>query len=175
VDGLNRVDDERGGAEFLDLGEDAFDRRFGEEADVIVDRAESSRAERDLARRFFARDVEHDAVIRELRGDLQEERRLTDPRLAADERDRAEHQAAAEHAVEALDVRRHARRAIRADVPDRHRRRARAQRLRMRRSRRRIFLRVRVPGIAIRTTPQPLRRLSAAFGAGVDNGFLGHL
>ena len=59
--------------------------------------------------------------------DLEQERRLADAGLAADQHERTRHEAAAEHAVELADARR-------AGAAGRHRRRRRARRARRRRA-----------------------------------------
>src|SRR5207253_269415 len=59
-----------------------------------------------LERGFLTGGVERGMTAAlELRGDLQQQRRLADARLAADQNHRARHDAAAEHEVEFVDAR----------------------------------------------------------------------
>ena len=86
-----------------------------------VEEAEARGPEPDLGRRFLAGRVEDPAVGRRRpvgdagRG-LEQERGLADPRLAADEHERARDEPAAEHPVELADADRQARDVGRADL-----------------------------------------------------------
>ena len=163
VHGLNRIDDDRHRLHLLRLGDDPLDRCFGEEANVLVHRAEAARAKCDLTRRLFARNVENGAAVGERLRSLQQQRRLTDARLAADKRHRAEHQPAAEDAVERGNARREPRRSVRVNVIDADR-----DATGCRAPRSGFFDRVRVPCVAFGAAAEPFRRLIAAFDAGVD-------
>ena len=67
--------------------------------------AETIATRLDLMLGLFARRVEHGADrLREVRGGLQQQRRLADARLAAEEHERSGHDAAAEHAIEFADA-----------------------------------------------------------------------
>ena len=71
--------------------------------------AEPARALGHLAHGFLAGRVQHGLVAGERRGALQQQRRLADAGLAADQRHRARDEAAAQHAVELREAGRHAR------------------------------------------------------------------
>jgi hypothetical protein len=128
----------------------------------------------DLVLGFFAGAVENRTERpREVRGRLQQQRRLADPRFAAEEHQRPWHHTAAEHAIELADARRQPFRDHRVDV--------RVQ-LRTRRPRQAVPLRnvggrgralrdgalldERVPGATLGAASQPLLRLCAALLAG---------
>ena len=94
--------------------------------------AEPARAQRDLLRRLLAGDVEHRPAGRQRRERLQQQRRLADARVAADQHHAALDQAAAEHAVELVDERRQRAGTPRLHLFQRlHRRRRRERRIAM--------------------------------------------
>ena len=125
--GLDRVDDHRHRLHRFSDGDDSFDRRLREQADVVVGRAEAAGADGDLARRFFAGDVEHDTEACELLRRLKQQCRLADARFAADECYRAGDEAAADDAVERGNVGGDAVRGVAVDCTDRDRHRARCR------------------------------------------------
>ena len=87
---------------------------------TVVRPAESRRAERDLRGGLLAGDEQRARVRAGDRAERREEqRRLADARLTADEDERARNEAAAEHAVELRDARRDARGLFGADVAER--------------------------------------------------------
>jgi hypothetical protein len=107
---------------------------------------------------------------------LQQQRRLSDPRLAADQHERSGHDAAAQHPIELVDPRRQPADDDGVDVfvqprpavpPASTRARARRRAPAPRGRRHRALLDQRVPALALRTAPQPLLRLRAAFLARV--------
>ena len=100
-DGLDGIDDHHGRAPVRRGGEDRLEQRLAEQLDVAGTPAEPVGAQLHLQRRFLAGHVQRAHVGRlELRRDLQQDRGLADPRLAADQHHRARHDAAAEHEVE---------------------------------------------------------------------------
>ena len=124
--GLDRIDDERApgrvGAGQLD---DPADLALGDDPDArrprAVEQPEPRGAQPDLPGRFLAGGVEDVAVGgRQASGHagrgLEEERRLADPRLAADQHERPGDEAAAQDPVELADARRQARHVGLADV-----------------------------------------------------------
>ena len=173
------IDHERG-LEARDLFEDALDARLGQQVERRVADAEPLAAALDLVLRFLARRVEHRPdFAREVRGRLEQQRRLADARLAAEQHQRPRHDAAAEHAIELADAGRQPRRR----QPSRPRRRAApSDRLPARVSAapsggtglRGALLRQRVPGAALGAPPEPLGRLGAAFLADEEDlgGFM---
>ena len=88
-----------------DLFEDALEAGLGEDVERRPLDAEPLAARLDLVLGLLAGAVEHRADrLREVRRRLQQQRRLADARLAADEHQRAGHDAAAEHAIELADA-----------------------------------------------------------------------
>ncbi len=174
VDRLDRVDDHSHRLHRLRRVDDLFDRRLAEEVNPVVHRPEPPGPHGDLPRRFLSRGIEDRTRGGQLVRRLQEQGRLADARLPSHEHHTAENEPAAQHPVEARQVRGDPRRQVGADGPDRHRRRRRVQRLPPR-CLPRLFFRVGVPGIALGAAPEPLVRLIAAFETGEDDCFLGHL
>ena len=128
-------------------------------------------AQRDLLRRFLAADIQHFFVRREMRQRLQQQRGFADAGIAADQHHRALHQPAAQHAVELDDAGGRARHFCRFDFGEHLHLAARRQRAEAVLAARRHLchaLHQRVPRIAMRALPLPLRHLPAAFGAGID-------
>ncbi len=115
------------------------------------------------------------------------ERRLADPRRAAEQHQRARHETAAENAIELADAGRHARDRRRPDLRQRQRDERRARGHRRGRAGaslaggsaltargREPLLDERVPLLALEALAVPLRRLKAALRAAVD-GVAGHI
>ena len=102
---LDRIDDDERRLEARDLLEDALETGLGQDVERRALDAEPLAARLDLVLRLFARAVEHRPErLREVRGCLEQQRRLADARLAADEHQRPRDDAAAEHAVELADA-----------------------------------------------------------------------
>ena len=102
---LNGVDDHERGPEPGDLFENPLEAGLGEDIERRPLDAKTLAARLDLVLGFFAGAVEHRSDgPREVRRRLQQQRRLADPRLPADEHERAGDDAAAEHAIELADA-----------------------------------------------------------------------
>ena len=115
---LHGVDDEQRRLDAADFLEDALDAGLGEQVQRRVADAETIAARLDLMLGLLARGIEHGAdVCAKLRGRLQQQRRLADARLAAEQDERAGHDAAAEHAIELADAGRMPRRAATPRCP----------------------------------------------------------
>src|SRR5262249_35584122 len=132
----------------------------------------------DLVLRFFAGAIEHRPDVRRvMRRRLQEQRGFADARLTTEQHERTRHQSAAEHAIELAHARRHTLGHDRVDVRI-HVRAAATERGTPRGLRTRGHCGLfddRFPRAAIRTAPEPLRRLRAALRAAVDGFGLLHL
>ena len=161
------------------LVEDALEARLGEQEERIVADAEPLAARLDLRLALLARGVEDGPDgAGEVRRGLQQQRRLADAGLAAEQDQRSGDDAAAEHAIELGEAGRDAVDGGQADVgvalrggrPAGPQRRRRVARLGAagRGRRRGALLDHRVPGAALGAAAQPLRRLGAAFLARVD-------
>ena len=170
---LNRVDDEQARAHTPDLLEDALDAGLGQQVERRVADAEPLAARLHLVLGLLAGRVEHRPVhAREVGRRLQQQRRLTDARLAAEQHQRAGHDAAAEHAVELVDAACQAGGIARLDVGVLLRAaRAAGQRIAVTaggqsagagRGFGRTLFDERVPRVAVGTTAEPLGRLAAA-------------
>ena len=103
---LDRIDDdERRRPAVGERGEDVLDAGLGGEQHRRVGEPEPLGAEPDLGDRLLAGDVDDPVpLLRQRAGGLQEQRRLADARVAADEQRRAAHDAAAGHPVELADA-----------------------------------------------------------------------
>ena len=143
--------------------------------DVAGALAETVGTQLHLERRLLARDVQRLVVERlEARRDLEQQRRLADAGLAADEDERPRHDAAAEHAVELVDAGRDALGDCDVDLVDAPGFRRNAGKCRMLRGGRRGrgregFFGERVPLAALGAPPEPLGRLRAARRAREDD------
>ncbi len=121
VDRLDRVDHGDLGPLGVDRRLDPFKLDLGEQAQFGRARArfreaQTLRAQRDLCTRFFAAHIERLALTRHRREGLEQQRRLADPGVAADQHDAALDQPAAKHPVELADARREARHVGRLDL-----------------------------------------------------------
>ena len=96
---LHRVDHADGGPLALERLADDVELGLGEDLDVVA-AAEARRAQLHLRDRLLAGDEERTALARDRAERVQQQRRLADAGLAADEHDRRGHEPAAEHAVE---------------------------------------------------------------------------
>ena len=175
VHGLDRIDDDHLGLSRPYRADDRFELDLREKLDRCIDQSEPLRAHRDLFGRFFAGDVQG-APRRADRGHcLQQQRRLSDPGIAAEQDHRAGDQATAENAVEFLEAGRRARLRARLDARERpdvgHRAGDGPE---SRGHGHRNGFDQGVPGAAMRALPLPLAAASAALGAGVGGSWLGH-
>ena len=96
---LHRVDHADGGPLALERLADDVELGLGEDLDVVA-AAEARRAQLHLRDRLLAGDEERAPLARDRAERGQEQRRLADARLAADEHERRGHEPAAEHTVE---------------------------------------------------------------------------
>jgi hypothetical protein len=165
-DGLHRVDNDERGLDAGDLFENPFEAGFGQEIERCAADRQPLASRLDLVLRLFARAVKHRSDrSRDIRRRLKEQRRLANPRLAAEQHQRPGHDAAAEDAVELVDAGGEARVLLELDLRVQARRSGgAAERVTVRRRglRRRIltpFLDERIPGAAVGAAAQPLRRL----------------
>ena len=98
---LDRIDREH--AELFagaDASQDRLDTRLGQELERHLADAQALRAQPDLVERLLARHVATRDARREIRERAQQQRRLADSRVTAEQHDAARHEPAAEHAVE---------------------------------------------------------------------------
>ena len=104
--GLDRIDHrDAGSVGPLERGHDVAHRRGGNQLDRRVRKAQPFCAEPHLVDGFLAGDVGASGVLfGQRRRHLQQERRLADARIAADQQGRAHDQAAAAHTVELVDA-----------------------------------------------------------------------
>ena len=96
---LHRVDHADGGPLALERGAHGVELRLGEDLDVVA-AAEPRRPELHLRDRLLTGHEQRATVARDRAERGQQQRRLADSRLAADEHERRGHEPAAEHAVE---------------------------------------------------------------------------
>ena len=116
-DGLHRVDDDQRRLDARDLLENALEAGFGEQIERRAADREPLAARLDLMLGLLARAVEdRAAAARHVRGGLQQQRRLADAGLAAEEDQRSRHDAAAEDAIELVDAGREPRMLLDVDV-----------------------------------------------------------
>ena len=101
----------------IELLEDALETRLGEQIQRRASDPEPLAARLHLMLGFLARAVEdRPDVARDVGRRLQQQRRLADARLAAEQHHRSRHDAAAEHAVKFADAGRQPRRRAHLDV-----------------------------------------------------------
>ena len=172
---LDRVDREH--AELIASSyarEHRLDARLGEHVERRFADAEALRSQADLLERLLARDVAGRHSRREIRERTQQQRRLADAGIAADQHDAAGHETAAEHAIELAKARRQA--LHRADVDAIETREldlARVLRT-LGTLRHGNGLGQRVPRAAIGALALPFRLLPAAIAAGINRSRLRH-
>ncbi len=178
VERLDRIDHDNVGLDLFDPVENRLGRRLGEHQHIFSRLGEPLGAQFDLVRRFLAGDVEHPvAATSEPCRHLEQQGRLTDARLAAQQDERARDHAAPQHEVELGQ----------ADAParaldPRHLGERDGPRLGARRAidpiggggRPNPLLHKRVPRLAVRATPLPTVRLAAALCAEEDSAKLRH-
>lgn len=163
-DGLHRIDDHEGWRKRFRLPAGELGVGLREDEEVGHERVEPPRAESHLPRRFLSGDEQHlSARFREPFRSLQEQCRLSDARLSADEHDRARHEPAAEHTVEVGKPGRQARRVLFGDLADGDGAARGDGRAAFRGG---ALLAVGVPRAAFGTAAEPLRGGRAALGAG---------
>ena len=103
LDGID--DDEMRGRAVLQRCEDDLGIGLAGEQHIAVADAEPLGAKPDLRHRLFARDVDDAlAMLGHLRRRLEQQRRLADPGIAADQNRRAHHETAAEHAIQFVEA-----------------------------------------------------------------------
>ena len=176
-DRLHRVDDQQAGFDFLDVIEDPFQRGFADHQQIGRFDTQTLGAHFDLPLRFFAGDIEaSDIFLAYRREGLQQQSRLADAGIAADENHRSLHQPAAQHPVKLADPRKHPALFCHVDIVNRRRFFFAAQtQLTARRCRfLEAFLGKGVPLAAIRAFAQPLGRLKPATLTGEDDFGFGH-
>ena len=121
-DRLDRVDDQQLGPHLVDVSEDRREVGLGGDVELVVQRAGALGAQPHLRRGLLGARVQHaPPAARALRRDLEQQRRLADAGLAAQQDGGAGHDAAAEHAVELADPARAPRGVGRVDRRDRPR------------------------------------------------------
>src|SRR5690606_11416980 len=116
IERLYGIDHERRGRRAFELAEHRVDAGFREKLDRRVPAAEPSRPERDLVERFLARHVARRTFRREARERLEQQGRLADARVSAEEHDRSRHEPAAENAIELAEPARAALDAARGEL-----------------------------------------------------------
>ncbi|MNF81832.1 hypothetical protein D3C84_641220 [compost metagenome] len=99
-DGLDGVDHHHLGFFHPRGGDDAFDAGLGHDLELVFGQAQAAGAHGHLLLGFLARDIERGEARGDIAEGLQEDGRLADARIAADQHHRAVHQAAAEDAVQ---------------------------------------------------------------------------
>ncbi len=99
--GLDRVDHRDSGAQAHQRGQNLFQVDLGQQLHATDIQLQPPRAQGDLLARFLAGDIKHVlAGLRQTRQRLQQQGRLADARIAADQHDATGHQPATEHAIE---------------------------------------------------------------------------
>ena len=147
--------------------DDALELDFRDEVDRPRIQREAPRPQRDLFRRLLARDIEGLARPSHGRKYLQQQRRLADARIAADQHHLARHQAAAQHAIELANAGRQALQFARFDLAERHGAGRRPGETLDRAALLGNGLRERAGGATGRTGAEPLQRRRAAVGADI--------
>ncbi|MNV44792.1 hypothetical protein D3C71_1365610 [compost metagenome] len=178
VEGLDRVDDGNGGLLLRHRGLDGFQPDFRQQIDIARLQAQPARAQRHLLGGFLAGHIQHVGGFGKRGQRLQQQRRLADAGITADEHHRAGDQAAAQHTVELFESGGLARRFAGLDLGQAAHGAGGGQgRIAVgRRGGRRRFHRFfqGVPGVAMRAFALPLRGSAAAVGAHVYGSGFGH-
>ncbi len=97
--GLDRIDDQQRRARVARGRDDRIEIGFGEHPQRRARDAEAPGAQRNLRRGFLATGIDDRHGARRRRGHLQQQRRLADAGVAAQQRDAALHDAATEHPI----------------------------------------------------------------------------
>ena len=143
---------------------DVFEIGFGQQVKVLGFDAESLAAQFDLPFRLFAGNVKHERVVaRSVYRRPEQERAFADARIAADQNERAGHDAAAEHAIELSDAGGNANVVLRFDLGERRQLRRREVEPVAPPFARRAFFDERVPLATFGTLSEPLARLCPQF------------
>ena len=170
VQRLDRVDDDEARPMLGQLVENQVNAGLGQHRQIEPRQPEPARAQADLRKRFLARNVKRIEPAFDGGEHLQQQRRFTDARIAADQDHRARHDAASEHAIHFRQPRGHARRVVCADFVqalDPHLTRDRSPA--RRRTRLGDGFDQRVPGPAFGALPGPFGGLPPAGLADIPN------
>ncbi len=97
---LNRIDNQDLGAALRCLCKHIVQRRVGEQLQLGRCNTKPLRTLSDLAQRFLAGRVQHPQVTGQLCGNLLQQRRLSDARIASEQDHGARHEPATKHPVE---------------------------------------------------------------------------
>ena len=169
--GLDRVDHCHGGPQRDQGSQCFFEVDLGQQLHAPDIKLQAPRAQRDLLAGFLAGHVKHVcAGLGHARQGLQQQGRLADAGVAADQYHAARHQPAAQHAIEFLDARGLARFFARTDLGQRQnagRTSRHGEVASRRRSRFDHRLDQSVPLPTTGALTLPLRRTGAALGAGI--------
>src|SRR5437899_3709808 len=173
-DCLDGVDDRHHRPRLFEVLDDAVEVVFGQHYQPFALDAQPLRAQLQLLDRLFARDIQDRSIgARHLAGELEQERRLADPGVAADQHQRAGYDAAAQDLIELAHRQSQTVGLGEADLGQRHRLRRRdtdpacASHARGG-LRAYLLLDVGVPIATLGAAPYPLRGLVAALLAGED-------
>ena len=167
---LHRVDHADGGPLALERRADRVELGLGEDLDVVA-AAEPRGAQLHLRDRLLAGDEQRAPLARDRAERREQQRRLADARLAADEHERRRHEPAAEHAVELGRRRSGSASASSADDVDEAKRRPRRARAAAAAAARGHRLGDHRPELAAAgAAPEPAAGRRAALGARVLNG-----
>jgi hypothetical protein len=120
--GLHRVDDDERGLHHVDMAEHCLQVGLGGQVQLVMAAAGPVGAHADLATGLLAGDIQRAPTGRcPLMSHLEQQRRLSDARIAREQGDRARYHAAAQHTVEFVDTGRTMAGAARIDGTDRNR------------------------------------------------------
>ena len=174
IHGLDRIDHHHFRLQVGQGAEDFFQLDLGLQFEFLGIDDETLGAQGDLRAGLFTTDIQHALVVRHVGQRLQQQGRLADAGIAADQHDAAGHHAAAQHAVEFFDARAEAGHVDGIDI---------VKRQHGRRLRQRHVLRVRIAVVAARfgqgfhhgvplvargALPHPFITDGAAIAAGID-------
>ena len=160
--GLHRVDHQQRRLDLLDVAEHRAEVGLGGQVQLVGQRVRPAGPQPDLGGGLLAGDVQRaSAGLGPAGGDLEQQGRLADARLAGEQHHRAGHQPAAEHPVQLADPGQGSVGRVGADLADRHRLAGRRRR-RDRGELRRAGLRHAAPGLALAAPPDPAHRRPAA-------------
>ena len=170
---LDGIDDGHHRPCLFEMLDDAVEVVLGQHHQAIALDAKALRPQLQLLHRLLARHVEHGAIgAGDLAGQLQQQGRLADARVATNQHQRARYDAATQHLVELSHAEPEPIGLGKTDLRQRHRLRAGNAHVASARARRglgsHLFLDVTIPVPALRTPTDPFRRLVAALLAGED-------